>query len=146
MPALGNILDYIPQRPPFVMVDKLIEVSDKICISSFIVNESNLFCEKGIFYEGGMLETMAQTVAAGAGYRLKQQTDTEPKIGVIGTIKNLTIHKRPITGSELQTRTEIVSSFENAMVVDCSICENGITIAVCQMNIFVIENPNTLKP
>jgi 3-hydroxyacyl-[acyl-carrier-protein] dehydratase len=140
MNKFNDILEYIPQRPPFVMIDKLIEVDDVKTISSFTVSRENLFCENDEFYEGGIIENMAQTVAAGSGYRLRMESNSKPKIGVIGSVRNLAIKKRPKAGSKLITKVEILSTFNNAMVVKCTININGITIAGCQMNIFIIEN------
>lgn len=140
MNSTDNILDYIPQRPPFVMIDNLIDIDNEKAISILSITSDNLFCDNGEFYEGGIIENMAQTVAAGAGYRLRQEKDTEPKIGVIGTVKNLIIKKRPKVGNTITTKVEMVSSFENALVVSCNVNENGIRIAECQMNIFIIEN------
>ena len=140
MKSFGKIQEYIPQGHPFIMVDKLIEVDEEITISTFTVKNANLFCENGKFYEGGLIENMAQTIAAGEGYRLRKEYDSKPKIGVIGAVKNLSIHKRPESGSTLQTQVEKITSFKNALVVKCSVSENGITIADCQMNIFILEN------
>jgi len=144
MDRINNILDYIPQRPPFVMIDALIEINNQSTVSSFKIADDNLFVENGEFFEGGIIENMAQSVAAGAGYRLRYDENSDPKIGVIGTIKNLFIHKRPAVRNSIQTTIDMISSYENAMVVQCTVRENGITIAGCQMNIFVIENPNNL--
>jgi predicted hotdog family 3-hydroxylacyl-ACP dehydratase len=140
MNFVEDILEYIPQRPPFVMIDKLLEIDVKKAVSSLTIKSDNLFCEDNEFYEGGIIENMAQTVAAGAGYRLKQENNSKPKIGVIGTVKNLSIRVRPKEGSVIMTKVEMISSFENALVVSCTVSENGITIAGCQMNIFIIEN------
>lgn len=140
MNKFKDILEYIPQRSPFVMIDKLVSVDDQKTISSFSVSGENLFCENDEFYEGGIIENMAQTVAAGEGYRLRLESNSKPKIGVIGAIKNLTITKRPRAGNVITTQVEMLSTFNNAMVVKCTVSENGITIAGCQMNIFIVEN------
>lgn len=140
MKSFGNIQEYIPQRHPFIMVDQLTEVDEVTTISTYTIKSDNLFCENGLFYEGGLIENMAQTIAAGAGYQLRQEYNSKPKIGVIGSVKNLIIHKRPESGNTIRTQIEKITSFENALVVNCSVSENGITIAGCQMNIFILEN------
>ena len=67
MDVSDNILDFIPQRHPFVMVDELVSVDDSRTVSSFYITQHTLFSESGEFYEAGLIENMAQTVAAGAG-------------------------------------------------------------------------------
>ncbi len=140
MNFIDDIKDYLPQRHPFIMVDKLVEADELKTVSKFLIKPDNLFCENGRFYEGGLIENMAQTVAAGAGYKLKKESGSRPKIGVIGSVRNLKIEKRPNAGSELITESKLISLFDNAMVVECTVEENGITIAGCQINIFILEN------
>lgn len=139
----SEILNYIPQRPPFVMIDKILDVSESNTKSSFKISSANIFCEAGIFYEGGLIENMAQTAAAGAGFSQVKDGGT-PKIGVIGAIKRLIISKRPHEGDELITTVNIVSSFGNALIAEGQIEVQGTIIASCQVNIFIIDEPKLL--
>ncbi len=139
-----NILDYIPQRPPFVMIDQIKEVDDTITVSTFIIRNDNYFVDNGEFYEGGLIENMAQTIAAGAGYRLKQNGG-EPKMGVIASVRKLQINKRPKENDELTTKVELISDFGTALVVKGIIECNQEEIASGQMNVFVIDNSDMLK-
>ena len=63
-----NILSYIPQRPPFVMVDEIIDSGEKKTCSKFLIKEDNIFVENGFLKEPGLVENIAQTAAARAGY------------------------------------------------------------------------------
>ena len=141
--SFSNILKYIPQRPPFVMVDKLIDVNEKITLTSLEIKDDNLFSEDGLFYESGIIENIAQTIAAGAGYRLRE-TGGEPKIGVIGSIRKLVINKRPMVGQSIETKVELISDFGNATVVKGSVICNEKEIATCQMNVFIVDKPETI--
>jgi predicted hotdog family 3-hydroxylacyl-ACP dehydratase len=141
MQQFADISEYIPHRPPFLMVGHLLSVTDSTTTSSFAIKGDNLFCADGLFYEGGLIENIAQTVAAGAGYRVRENNQG-PAIGMIGAIKKLKIHKRPCVGDLLTTETKLVTEFENALVIEGSIlCDNQI-IAQCQMNIFIIRVPS----
>ena len=62
-----NIQTYLPQRPPFVMIDELINATETSFESAFEVVESNLFIENGILSESALVENVAQTCAAGFG-------------------------------------------------------------------------------
>lgn len=143
MNKFTDITDYIPQRHPFVMVDELIFVSDELTISQFKIPDDNLFCENNIFYESGMLENIAQTVAAGAGYKLKQNKE-EPSIGFIGAIKKAKIHNRPLTGDTIRTEVHLITALMGALVVEGRIFKNDLLLAVCQMNIFILRNTDDL--
>jgi 3-hydroxyacyl-[acyl-carrier-protein] dehydratase len=139
MESFEPITTYIPQRPPFVMVDRLISVSDKETVSELDVREDNLFCENGSFYESGLIENIAQTVAAGAGYGSCRKGET-PTIGMIGSVKRLSITKRPLLGSTLHTTVKPIMELDNAMVVEGTVLVDNEVIAGCQLNIFLIRN------
>ena len=139
-----NILEYIPQRPPFVMIDGLVDVSDSITQSSLVITKDNLFVEKGEFYEGGLIENIAQTIAAGAGFRLKT-SGGEPKMGVIASVRKLSIKERPRVNDKIITKIDLVSDFGNAIVVKGSITNKEREIVTCQMNVFILDNPEILN-
>jgi predicted hotdog family 3-hydroxylacyl-ACP dehydratase len=142
--SFKNIVEYIPQRAPFIMVDKIIEADEQNTVTTLEIKKDNLFVEDGYFYEGGIIENIAQSVAAGAGYR-QSKSGEKPKIGVIASIRKLTINIRPKVGEHLNTKIELISEFGDALVVKGSVwCKNTI-IASCQMNIFIVDQPQTLN-
>jgi predicted hotdog family 3-hydroxylacyl-ACP dehydratase len=138
MQQFADISEYLPHRPPFLMVGQLISVTGSATTSSFAIREDNLFCAGGLFYEGGLIENIAQTVAAGAGYR-ERENNQGSAIGMIGAIKKLKISKRPYIGDVLTTETKLITEFENALVIEGSILCDNLIIAQCQMNIFIIR-------
>jgi predicted hotdog family 3-hydroxylacyl-ACP dehydratase len=139
----NNILEYIPHRPPFVMVDELISVSENITVSGFKITEDNIFSSEGYFYEGGLIENIAQTIAAGAKYRIGE-IEEYPSIGMIGAVKRLKINNRPRIGDILKTEVTLITEFENALIIEGSVFCNNFLVAQCQMNIFIIKNPKEI--
>lgn len=138
-----SILEYIPQRPPFVMVDSIVEVEGNNTTTNLLISEENIFTENGEFYEGGIIENIAQTIAAGAGYRVKQNGG-ETKMGVIASIRKLQIQKLPTVGQTIRTTVELLSDFGNALVVKGTVTHSDEVIASCQMNVFIIDQADTL--
>ena len=63
-----DILDLIPQRPPFVMVDELLHYDPILSNTRFLIKESNILVENGLLSECGVIENMAQSCAARIGY------------------------------------------------------------------------------
>jgi len=91
-----NILSLIPQKPPFVMVDRLHHSDETVTRSGFRVTAENIFTINGQFAEAGLLENIAQTAAAGAGY--KARLGNKPvEAGYIAVVKNLEIFGLPKT-------------------------------------------------
>ena len=101
-----DILPLIPQRPPFVMISKLLYSDERITRTSFLVTEENVFVEKGLFREPGLMENIAQTAAARAGY-IARSGNLPVQVGYIGAVKNLEIGGLPGTGDELVTEIMI---------------------------------------
>lgn len=81
-----DILDLIPQRRPFVMVDRLTECDDDGATSELTFKEDNIFRSGDVMTESGMMENIAQTCAARIGY-LGLLNNEPVRIGVIGGIK-----------------------------------------------------------
>lgn len=131
-----NILPLIPQRPPFVMIDQFLYVSEQVSQSRLLVRDDNIFVEKGKLREPGLVENIAQTAAARAGYIA--QTEGQPvKIGYIGAVKNLEIHALPKTGDELITEITIANQIFEVTVITGKISCSGKVLAQCEMKIFI---------
>ncbi len=112
IPEKDDIIRFIPQRAPFVMVDKIITSEDGKTITSFFIREDNIFSQDGFFREPGMIENIAQTVAAGRGYEGAKENNP-PQIGYIGSIKALKIHFFPKVNSEIRTEVCILNQVLN---------------------------------
>jgi len=130
----------IPQKPPMVMVDKLCRVEERIIETTFQITNENVFCDKGIFNEAGLVENMAQTAAAGIGSRTVL-TGKTPPIGVIGGIRNLKVLRFPVSGNQLTTRITIEHEVFDASVVKGEVFLEGEMIATCQLKIFLQKDP-----
>jgi predicted hotdog family 3-hydroxylacyl-ACP dehydratase len=137
----AEITSYIPQRSPMVMVGKLLSVEGTRTVTSFLIQDDNLFCEDGKFVEAGLIENIAQTAAAGAGCRSKLKNEPPPP-GFIGGIKNMVIYSLPVVGDLLSTEVSIEHEVFNATVITGKISIKGKPIAGCEMKIF-LSKPNS---
>ena len=92
----------IPQKPPMVMVDRIVRTEGPVTVTAFRVKGDNVFTENGFLAEPGIMENMAQTAAAGAGV-LARENGQAPRTGFIGAIKDLKIFRLPAVGEEMET-------------------------------------------
>jgi predicted hotdog family 3-hydroxylacyl-ACP dehydratase len=130
-----NIIPLIPQKPPFVMVSKLLFTDEEMTRSSFRVVADNVLAKDGIFQEAGLLENMAQTAALGAGYIAL--AENKPVIsGYIGAVNNFEVLRLPVVGDELITETRIENRIFNVTVVSAKVWMKGEQIAGCEMKVF----------
>ncbi len=131
-----NILPLIPQRPPFVMIDKLLFCGDTTSRSGLLIRDDNIFVENGEFREPGLVENIAQTAAARAGY-ISQMENKPVLIGYIGSIKNLEVYSFPKTGDELVTEITIENQIFDVTLISGKISCDGMLLAQCELKIFI---------
>lgn len=136
MKTPANILSYIPQRPPVVMVDELVYSDERISRSVFLVKEDNIFVEDGLFKEPGLAENIAQTAAARAGY-ISFSQETPVQLGYIGAIKNLEIFFLPKAGDQLITEIIIENQIFNVTLITGTVRCREMPAARCEMKIFI---------
>ncbi len=129
-------MQYIPQAPPFVMIDDLLRADDAGAETSFHIKAGHLFVENDVFTESGLIENMAQTAAAGTG---KQAADNgeAPPVGFIGAIKGLQIYSLPKVGSTINTQVSYVTKIMNASIVTATVTCNGQKLAEAEFKIFL---------
>lgn len=128
----------IPQKPPMVMVDRLILAAGRETVTSFLIREDNVFADQGVFTEPGLIENMAQTAAAGTG-ALPGAAGAEPRKGFIGAIKNLRIEELPRVGTEITTRVSVEYNVMDASVIQAEVRQGNKLLAACEMKIFLMS-------
>ena len=102
-----TLKELIPQRPPFVMIDKLLSCDMVVTTTELEVREDNVFVSDGRFTAEGMLENMAQTCAARMGYINLSRGD-KVKLGVIGAVNSYDIYRTPKVGEKINTTIEVL--------------------------------------
>ena len=140
MDVLENNIDaLIPQKQPFVMIDKLIYSDEKTTRCGFTIPSDNVLVEKGEFSVPGLVENIAQTAAARMGYLAKQKKIPVP-LGFIGAIKNLEIFYLPKVNEELETEITIENQVFDVTIISGRIKCKNLLIAQCEMKIFIDVN------
>jgi predicted hotdog family 3-hydroxylacyl-ACP dehydratase len=122
----------LPQKFPFVMVDKMYSYTENDLVSGLRVQNGNIFFSNGNLLESGLIEHMAQTVALHTGYQFFLKNETAP-IGYIGSIKDVEILNLPKLNDEIITTISILQEFGGITLVDVVTKLNDIEIASGQM-------------
>lgn len=133
-----DILQLIPQRAPFVMIDTLETCNEEGASSTFIITADNIFTDRNQLTEPALVENIAQTCAARIGYICLQENKPVP-VGFIGAVQQLKISSLPKVGDRLQTSITIKNQIFNATIVEGVISCNGENIAGCEMRIFIAD-------
>jgi len=133
----------IPQKDPFVMIDKLLYFDTEKVVSGLKVTSDNILTSDEYFTEGGLIENMAQSIALHRGYRgyVNRGKDEKPKTGFIGSIKHATIHSLPKIGTELITTVEIIAEIMQVSLVEIRVNdEDGNLIASSEMKTIIVDS------
>ena len=131
-----GIKELIPQRFPVIMVDTFYGATDSEADTGLTVADDNLFCSEGFFAEPGIIEHIAQSASAFAGYKAKVKNKPAP-VGFIGEVKKFRINFLPRTGDKLLTHIRIVSEVLGVSLLTAETKVDGEIAAQCQMKIFI---------
>lgn len=128
----SQILKFLPQREPIVMVDTLIFYTEESVTAGLTIVSNNIFVEEDVFAESGLLEHMAQTVAIHTGYSYYLM-DKEAPVGYIGSIQQVAIERLPIVGDVIVSKAEIIQEFMGVTLVTITTYLGEAIIATAQM-------------
>lgn len=111
-----SISELIPQRPPFVMVDRLLYCDMSVTSTRLEIREDNIFNDRGRLSTAGICENIAQTCAARLGY-LSLASGQAVKLGYIGAISNMQVFRTPQTGQTIETEINVLQEVFNITLV-----------------------------
>jgi 3-hydroxyacyl-[acyl-carrier-protein] dehydratase len=138
-----DVLRFIPQREPIVMVHGLLEHSQKTSKAVFSVEEDNLFVRDGRLLPSGLMEHIAQSAAIRSGYAFTQMPKGEgpakPPVGFIAGLKDFEVHGLPAVGETLHTTITELNVIGNMTVIQGEVFRGDVLLASCEMKVFLSE-------
>lgn len=132
----SEILKLIPQRPPIVMVDKLISAAGKKTVSGLKISPDNIFVSDNCLQEPGIIENIAQSAALGVGYLCQSKNEKIP-IGFIGAVSNLKIFSLPRVNTEIITEIQVEYEVLKATIISSKVFCDKQLLAQAEMKIFL---------
>ena len=118
------------------MVDEFEATGSDAAHTALYVHAGNYFIlPDGTLSETGLIEHIAQSAAALAGY---QQKDLDhPQIGLIGEVKHFECLRRPKAGHLVRTTITFIFSMGNVTLVEGHCCIGNEEIANAKLKIFM---------
>ncbi len=129
-----KIENYIPQRPPFVMIDNLVEASEVMFKSDFKIVLGNIFLDHDYLREFALIENIAQTSSAGLAVTKKFKGRKKPD-GFLGGISKLKLYELPKLNDTIYTVIHLLASFENMFLVKGVNYLDGKMLMECEMKL-----------
>lgn len=141
-----DIHELLPQREPFVMVDKLVYFDEKTTTTSFLVREDNLFVENGRLNACALAENIAQTCAARLGYVNKYILKRGIQIGFIGAVKDMKVIDTPVVGDVLTTTIHVLEQIMGLILVTAVIRIGDRVVTTAEMKIALADEVAAEQP
>jgi predicted hotdog family 3-hydroxylacyl-ACP dehydratase len=133
---IQNAAEFVPQKYPFVLVEKLLYADENTSRCSFSIPENHFFVKDGYYTTSGMVESMAQTAAAGTGYLYKKAQKPVP-IGYIGAVQKLEVVNWPPARSEITMEIKLLTNILQVSLVSATVKSSEHILATCEMKIFI---------
>ena len=134
-----DILELLPQRRPFVMIDSLLYCDMAVTRTSLEVREDNSFNDAGHLSTAGICENIAQTCAARLGY-LSLASGQPVRLGFIGAISNMQVSRTPRTGEVLVTEINVLQEVFNITLVHAVVRSGDEIIAETDLKIALADD------
>lgn len=131
-----SIEELIPQRAPIVMVDRLTSIEEGVSYTELEVRADNLFVERGVLSECGLIEHIAQSAAARIGYLFRMRGEAVP-IGYIGSVNQFALGRLPRVGERLTTSIRVLQEVYQVSLVETEVRSGDEVVASSRMKIFL---------
>jgi len=116
------------------VVDELVRAEADLAVTRFTILRDNLFLVSNRLGEPGLVENIAQTIAAMVGYNCFLKNIPVP-IGYIAAVKDLKIVSLPAEGSVIETTVIITNQVMDVTVVRGKVEQAGNVICSCEMKV-----------
>ena len=132
-----DVTTLLPQQPPFVLIDHLLQYEVKVTTTSLQVREENMFVEDGQLNPCAYVENIAQTCAARLGYINKYIYHRDVCIGFIGAVRNLVVLRSTHVGEKITTTITVREEVMQLTLVDAIVQVGEETVCTAEMKIAV---------
>ena len=120
------------------MVDGFEEGNDNSAVTTLNVCPDNYFLLPDYtMAETGLIEHLAQSCSALAGYQALSQTIEQPPIGLIGEVKHFMCHRHPKIGERIKSTITFGLTFGNVTLATGQAFVDEELIADIQLKIFM---------
>lgn len=131
----------IPQRDPIKMIDSLIDVNEVMAITILSISSNNYFVStEGIMAEAGLIEHIAQSASAQAGFLALSEGRKKTPVGYIAEIRDFKCYRCPLVEEELKTTISVDDIIGNITCISGKTIIDKELIAETKMKIYIGEN------
>ncbi|HET9989016.1 MAG TPA: hypothetical protein VFQ65_10850 [Kofleriaceae bacterium] len=132
MTTFRPIEDYLPHRPPMLLIDELVEVSDVRAVVRATIKPDCVFARDGIVHPAAMIEFMAQCCAIMSAVR---PSDKGPRLGFMISCREVDLLVDSFAvGDKLELTADKIHGQEPLAVFGCTVVRDGAVCATMQLS------------
>lgn len=132
------ITELIPQRAPILMVDRLTDITDDSVATCLTVKPGLYFVDdEGVLTEPGVIEHIAQSASAFAGYKALAEGVSSSPIGYIGEVRKFHSFRSPQIGEVLHTIVTLGTEVNGVIMLTGETRVFDEVVATTQMKIYI---------
>ena len=132
MTTFRPIEDYLPHRPPMLLIDELVEVSDVRAVVRTTIKPDCVFARDGIVHPAAMIEFMAQCCAIMVAAR---PSGKGPQLGFVISCREVDFWVDSFAvGDKLELTADKLHGHEALVVFDCTVVRDGVECATMQLS------------
>jgi predicted hotdog family 3-hydroxylacyl-ACP dehydratase len=130
---------YIPHKPPFLLVDELYYYDDEYAISGFAVSHDHVMVRDGFLLEAAIIENMAQTMALKSSFQpgTKHSENDTPRMGYLVAVNRSSFINPVPAGELLITELKVTQNLKTFIMVKGTCSYSEIPVAVCEISLFI---------
>ena len=133
-----EITKLIPQRPPIVMVDRVLSSDRTDTYTELTIREDNIFLDDNTLSTAGIMENMMQSCAARMGC-INRGRNESIKIGYIGAVKECDFFYSPKCNDTLTTHVHILEEVFHLTLADITVKVGEILVAQANVKIVLTD-------
>ncbi|MEO7732937.1 MAG: hypothetical protein ABIY55_18375 [Kofleriaceae bacterium] len=133
--AFGPVADYLPHRPPMLLIDEIVEVGALRAVCRTTIHPDCVFAIDGVVHPSAMIEFIAQACAIFVGVRGERDGDP-PRLGLIMACREITFAvDRFEIGDELTLEVTKVFGQKQLAAFTGTVLRGGVACATLQLSV-----------
>ncbi|HAA54866.1 MAG TPA: hypothetical protein DCE42_08910 [Myxococcales bacterium] len=137
--SFPEVESLLPHRATLLRLDALTSWSEEQVEGRFEVKEGDPFVRDGLLREEALIETLAQTVAAGQGY-IGYKDGLEPSLGFLTGVEDFSYLATIPQGATIATKATLDAAKGPMRIMLCEAHVDGQIVAKGLLKFFLQEN------
>jgi predicted hotdog family 3-hydroxylacyl-ACP dehydratase len=133
--GFGPVSAYLPHRPPMLLIDEIVEVTDTLTVCRTTIHADCVFAIDGRVHPAALIEFVAQVCAIGVGVLSARKGDP-PRTGIILACREIAFEvDELVVGDELTITTHRVFGQIQLAAFSCTVTRGDALCATIQLSV-----------